>query len=100
MGSTIQRRPAALAAARSSPNSSPRMASPGRASARRARIISSTARSASVTGVRSGLVSTTRSAARKRAMRDGVGRVGERVGELEVGREVGRGVGWALMPGM
>src|SRR5690242_2260528 len=49
-----------------SPNSSPHTASSGRASARRRRSDSSTARSASLSGVRSGLVSTTRSAAPNR----------------------------------
>ncbi len=49
----------------------------GRATASRSRRVRSTAVSASVTGVRSGLVSTTRSAARKRAARDRVGHVGE-----------------------
>ena len=50
-----------------------------------ARIAASTARSASVTGVRSGFVSTTRSLRAEAAERDRVGRVGEREGECEVG---------------
>src|SRR5699024_7171886 len=48
------------------PYSSPTTASRGRARERTPRSVSSTIRSASVTGVRSGLVSTTRSSARKR----------------------------------
>src|SRR5436190_863432 len=65
MGSTIQRRP--LPPSSSAPYSSPTTASSGRSEARRRRSACSTSRSASVTGVRSGLVSTTRSASRKRA---------------------------------
>ncbi len=48
------------------PYSSPKTASPGRSVTSRSRRACSTARSASETGVRSGLVSTTRSSARKR----------------------------------
>src|SRR5699024_4031910 len=48
------------------PYSSPTTASRGRARERTPRSVSSTIRSASVTGVRSGLMSTTRSSARKR----------------------------------
>ena len=92
--------PAAVAPRSVVPNSSPSTASPGRASASRARMISSTARSASVTGVRSGLVSTTRSAARKRAMVMASAASASVVGELEVGREIGGRSVWALMPGM
>src|SRR5438874_7788237 len=64
IGSTTQQR----SASPRTPYSSPTTASPGRSDARRSRTICSTARSASVTGVRSGLVSTTRSRARKRAV--------------------------------
>ena len=64
IGSIIQRRdPAPL-----DPNSSPSTASPGLASASSARTASSTPRSASLTGVRSGLVSTTRSVRRNAAV--------------------------------
>ena len=61
IGSTIQR-----IGPPSSPSSSPSTPSPGRSRAMRSRSIRSTARSASVTGVRSAFVSTCRSPARKR----------------------------------
>src|SRR5919198_1888995 len=61
IGSTTQRVPAS-----SPPPSSPRKPSPGRRSTIAARSASSTARSASETGVRSTFVSTCRSVARKR----------------------------------
>ena len=61
IGSTIHR-----TAPPSSPSSSPSTPSPGRSRAMRSRSMRSVARSASVTGVRSGFVSTRRSPARKR----------------------------------
>src|SRR2546430_2634755 len=63
MGSMIQRR-LGVDAEDSNPNSSPSTAWPGRSSAIRFRSACSTPRSASVTGVRSGLVSTWKSPAR------------------------------------
>ena len=63
MGSTTHCRPVRIA---SPPNSSPRTSSSGNTAARRSRIICSQARSASETGVRSGLASTSRSIAPKR----------------------------------
>ena len=54
------------------------------------RIASSTAWSASVTGVRSGLLITCRSSALKRAVGERVGVVGEHVGEAQVVGVVGR----------
>jgi hypothetical protein len=63
IGSMIQRRRESSAVL---PNSSPTTASAGLAAASRSRRACSTARSASVTGVRSGLVSTRRSSAWKR----------------------------------
>ena len=67
MGSMIHSRVESSLSARA-PNSSPRTASAGRSRSRIVRNSASTARSASLTGVMSGLVSTTRSLARNRSM--------------------------------
>ena len=72
------------------PCSSPRTASRERTRERVRRIASSTAWSASVTGVRSGLLITCRSRALKRFWVMRVGVVGEHVGEAQVVGEVDR----------
>ena len=80
IGSTIQRRwlwPV-------EPCSSPMTASREPARDRVRRMLSSTAWSASVTGVRSGLVITCRSSALNRDVGEGVGVVGEHVGQAQV----------------
>ena len=82
-GSIIQRNSASFAEPGSEPNSSPSTAWPF-APARRSRIACSTAWSASLTGVRSGLVVTTRSVARKRA----IVITSASIGELECGSKI------------
>ena len=76
--------PLARARRRSAPNSSPQTASPGRASASRHRSACSTARSASLTGVRSGLVSTCRSTRAESGEGDAVGDIGEGARKIQV----------------
>ena len=80
IGSTIQR-----TSPPSSPSSSPSTVSPGRSAAMRSRSARSTARSASVTGVRSGFVSTSQVGGAEAGKRERVGELGELEREGEVG---------------